>query len=120
MVYDAGSEWRDGLPFGRGRLIYKDGSLFTGYFSKGIPNGEGRFISSQGWYYEGDIQKEQAEGKGIFIFERLGYRYEGEWAADYPDGIGKETWVKAGNISTYEGEFVRGEKHGLGKYKCGD
>ena len=108
------------MPFGKGRLIYKDGSLFAGYFSKGIPNGEGRFISSQGWYYEGDIQKEQAEGKGVFIFEKLGYRYEGEWAADYPDGLGKETWVKAGSISTYEGEFVRGEKHGLGKYKCGE
>jgi hypothetical protein len=75
LVYDAEGEWRDGLPYGRGRLLYRDGSLYDGYFTKGVPDGEGRFVSSQGWYYQGELQKEQAEGHGVFVFEKSGYRY---------------------------------------------
>jgi hypothetical protein len=68
LIYDKDSEWRDGLPHGKGRLIYPDGSLYSGYFVKGVPSGEGRFVSSQGWYYEGELIKEQAEGRGVFAF----------------------------------------------------
>jgi hypothetical protein len=74
-------------------------------------------VSSQGWYYEGQLSKEQAEGKGIFVFEKCGYKYDGSWAGDYPDGNGRETWTRGGRLCTYEGEFVRGQKHGVGKYR---
>ena len=60
LIYDAGGQWKDGLPHGYGKLVYQDGSIYTGYFENGVPHGQGRFISSQGWYYEGDIEKEQA------------------------------------------------------------
>lgn len=39
LIYDANSEWRDGVPNGRGRLIYPDGSTYTGTFLKGVPHG---------------------------------------------------------------------------------
>ena len=39
LIYDANSEWQDGLPHGKGRLIYPDGSCYTGSFVKGVPSG---------------------------------------------------------------------------------
>lgn len=89
LIYDANSEWQDGLPHGNGRLVYPDGSIYYGSFLKGVPSGEGRFVSSQGWYYEGELFKEQAQGKGVFAFERIGYRYEGDWEGDLPNGRGR-------------------------------
>ena len=37
-----------------------------------------------------------------------------------PNGKGKETWVKPGFLSVYDGEYVAGKKHGRGKYKTDD
>ena len=68
LIYDANSEWQEGVPHGSGHLIYPDGSCYKGSLIKGIPSGQGRFISSQGWYYEGELYKEQAQGRGIFAF----------------------------------------------------
>jgi hypothetical protein len=39
LIYDAGGEWKDGLPHGYGKLVYQDGSIYTGYFEKGVPHG---------------------------------------------------------------------------------
>ena len=77
------------MPNGMGRLIYPDGNLYHGTFLKGVPHGEGRFISNQGWYYEGELVREQAEGDGVFVFDAIGYRYEGQWEGDMPNGNGK-------------------------------
>jgi hypothetical protein len=120
MIYDANSEWNDGMPHGWGKLIYPDGSCYSGTFIKGVPSGQGRFISSQGWFYEGDLFKEQAQGKGVFGFENIGYRYEGEWEGDLPNGRGRETWTRPNFVASYEGEYVAGKKQGKGIYKHGN
>lgn len=56
----------------------------------------------------------------MFSFEKLGYKYDGQWEGDLPNGKGKEIWSKPGYLSVYEGEYLAGKKHGLGKYKSGD
>ena len=48
-------EYRDGRPYGKGRMFFPDGSIFTGLFFDGVPHGEGRMITKQGVYYEGDV-----------------------------------------------------------------
>ena len=39
--------------------------------------------------------------EGVFCFEKLGYRYEGQWEGDLPNGKGKESWVRPGYLATY-------------------
>lgn len=38
-------EYRDGRPYGKGRMFFPDGSIFTGLFFDGVPHGEGRMIT---------------------------------------------------------------------------
>lgn len=35
-IYMGDSEWMDGLPNGKGRLLYPDGSIYTGFFVRGV------------------------------------------------------------------------------------
>lgn len=46
-----------------------------------------------------------------------GYKYEGEWAHDLPNGRGMEV---NGVGEQYKGEFVMGRKFGNGVYKWVD
>jgi 1-phosphatidylinositol-4-phosphate 5-kinase len=42
-----------------------------------------------------------------------GYRYEGQWFNDYPNGKGKALYE---NGCSYIGEFLNNKKHGLGTF----
>lgn len=53
-------------------------------------------------------------GFGIYIFENKS-KYEGNWRNSRPNGKG--TFTEVDQTYTYEGNFVNGVEHGLGKYK---
>jgi len=36
--------FRNGLPDGKGKYVYDNGNIFTGYWSKGLKNGQGKFV----------------------------------------------------------------------------
>lgn len=47
-------------------------------------------ITIDGIYYEGEVSQYLAHGKGIFVNQPKGYKYEGEWLHNKPDGAGIE------------------------------
>ena len=47
---------------GRGKLSWKDGSLYEGNWANDAPNGKGRLIHANGDVYEGDWVDNKATG----------------------------------------------------------
>ncbi|GMF22429.1 unnamed protein product [Phytophthora lilii] len=117
--------------------VFPNGDTYEGEFADGLRNGFGIFTEcATGSTYEGQWLQDLRHGSGIltsgskdFIYDgawendkRCGYghcvisggreTYSGQWWANAFHGTGKYTDAE-GNI--YEGEFVRGKKHGVGK-----
>ena len=83
-------EVKDGIPEGRGKLIYGgkyQGDSYEGDFRKGEPNGKGIYCHSNGNIYEGSFRNDKAYGKGIFYYKN-GDRYEGDFIDDNREGKG--------------------------------
>ena len=81
-------EWKDNLRHGKGKRTYPDGSIYKGNFVNGAQEGEGELQKPDGGWYLGNFANNKFNGKG-HLFE----------------GDGSEN---------YEGEFLNGEKHGIG------
>ncbi|GHU27589.1 hypothetical protein FACS1894152_4410 [Bacilli bacterium] len=111
-------QMKDGRPFGRGMVIWEDGSRVMGEFYGGRTpkdpyvrlekqklkqpraNDYGQFVN-----YAGEVdEKGQAKGKGFGEFKyKNGDVYIGEMENGRPVGIGLVTWVEDGRSRT--GEF---------------
>ena len=110
-------EWNsNNEKHGKGSQVWKDGSLYEGYWIGGKANGRGRLIHSNGDVYEGEWVNDKAEGKGIYIHSD-GAKYEGSWLNDKQHGFGVETWPDG---AKYEGHYENGQKHGTGKFEWAD
>jgi hypothetical protein len=86
-------EWNpeDNTKCGRGKIIYKDGSLFEGMFARDKPNGQGRLIKDDGETYIGEWKDGMYNGEGTLIGIN-GSKYEGKFLNDRFHGWGRETW----------------------------
>ncbi|OMJ77103.1 hypothetical protein SteCoe_23375 [Stentor coeruleus] len=110
-------EWNSNKErHGKGVNIWKDGSLYEGYWEKDKPNGRGRLIHSNGDVYQGEWINDKAHGYGIYIHTD-GAKYEGLWENDKQHGKGCETWLDG---AKYDGDYVYGQKHGIGKFEWAD
>ncbi|KAE9063315.1 hypothetical protein PF010_g29047, partial [Phytophthora fragariae] len=123
--------------FGFHRHVYPSGDVYEGEFKEGRRDGFGIFTErSTGITYEGQWVQDLRHGNGVltsgskdFIYDgawendqRCGYghcvisggreTFSGQWCGNAFHGIGKYTDAEG---SVYEGEFVRGKKHGVGK-----
>lgn len=121
IMVDNGSiytgEWNTlNQKHGKGSQVWKDGSLYEGFWVNGKANGRGRLIHSNGDVYEGEWTDDKAEGKGIYIHSD-GAKYEGSWLNDKQHGFGTETWPDG---AKYEGDYKDGQKHGHGKFEWAD
>ncbi|OMJ85428.1 hypothetical protein SteCoe_13271 [Stentor coeruleus] len=101
---------------GKGTHIWKDGSLYEGYWENDKANGRGRLIHSNGDVYEGEWVNDKAHGHGIYIHSD-GAKYEGTWENDKQHGQGSETWPDG---AKYQGQYINGQKHGFGKFEWAD
>ncbi|KAF4149226.1 MORN repeat domain-containing protein [Phytophthora infestans] len=122
---------------GTHRYVYPNRDVYEGEFKEGHRNGFGIFTErATGNTYEGQWMQDLRHGSGVltsgsrdFIYdgawendERCGYghcvisggreTYSGQWRGNSFHGTGNYTDAE-GNI--YEGEFVQGKKHGVGK-----
>ncbi|KAK1941900.1 Radial spoke head 10 B [Phytophthora citrophthora] len=132
-VADSGEHPMDGTH----RHVYRNGDVYEGEFKDGHRDGFGIFTErATGSTYEGQWMHNARHGTGIltsgskdFIYDgawendtRCGFghcvisggreTYSGQWRANSFHGTGKYTDAEG---SIYEGEFVRGKKHGVGK-----
>ena len=75
-------EWNvENQRHGKGKVFFKDGSIFEGHWLYGMVNGLGRHIHSDGAYYLGQWKDDMVHGKGI-LMHKDGASYDGEWSCD--------------------------------------
>jgi hypothetical protein len=60
--------------------------------------------------YVGQWKDGQRHGKGLYVSTRDGFRYNGEWLTDKPDGQGTLTLASG---DRYDGWWRQGQRHGI-------
>ena len=127
-----------------GTLNYSDGSIYEGEILYGrIRNGTGTFTWPSGETYTGNWENDSFTGKGEMTWPNLG-TYSGEFSNGKRDGTGTFTWAYSGDpeegkpvsyegswtadqigpsgkltlagIGTYEGEFTKNTRNGIGEF----
>lgn len=98
---------------GEGTIEYDGGGVYTGELVFGVPQGKGKYTYPDGSTYEGDFEDGYFHGYGILTDVEYGYRYEGEFAYDLFHGKGFLTYDDG---ASYEGDFQNDEFHGRGTY----
>ncbi len=63
---------------GKGRMIFEDGSVYTGFFINGLPDGEGECKYVNGDVYKGRWSNGRPAGKGQYVYSN-GLVLSGEW-----------------------------------------
>ncbi|MGB3079792.1 MAG: caspase family protein [Saprospiraceae bacterium] len=85
---------------GKGRLIFDDGSAYTGFFSNGYPEGEGECKFVNGDLYNGDWSNGKPNGRGKYTYAN-GISLSGEWKEgkyiDVPK-VTKKSYAEGANI----------------------
>lgn len=140
-----GGDLMNGVPQGKGTLLYDDGDTYEGEFlggkfhGKGVStrndgnirydgewrngkfHGEGIYYYSKGdpqnrAHYQGRFFNGVRVGKGVLMWKD-GTSYEGDFEENKMSGQGVMKWP-CGDV--YEGEFANGTRNGYGKYTSAD
>lgn len=97
-----------GLPEGKGRLSYKDGSFYFGLWKQGKRAGIGSFYYANGDVFQGYWRDDQKHGKGWFYFHTGDRLYADFWKGK-ANGEGRYYTAK-GDVSF--GYFRENWRHG--------
>jgi len=104
-------QFLEGVPHGKGAETMLDGSTFEGVYFGGIRK-QGKITWKDGSSYEGFFENDKFNGKGKYNWGNQ-KQYEGEWKDGKMNGKGKLIYSDG---SYYEGDFINGKKSGQGKY----
>jgi hypothetical protein len=63
---------------GRGRMVFEDGSVYTGFFLNGLPDGDGECRYVNGDVYKGRWSNGRPAGKGQYVYSN-GLVLSGDW-----------------------------------------
>lgn len=110
-IYDYEGEMQDGLPDGKGKAIFSNGTSFSGNFKQGMFHGNGILKSKDETICDGEFRYDQLNGQVKVTFQN-GMTFEGLYKNDKPNGFGK---LKNKQGYSYIGMFNDGLKHGYGK-----
>ena len=100
-----------GLCHGRGRAEFRDGSRYEGEFKDNMMHGSGTYTWPDGTVYEGEFVDNRMQGRGRYSWPD-GSVYEGGISDGLRHGSGV---LRCGFCpSEYDGEWVRGRRHGVG------
>lgn len=66
---------------GKGMQVWKDGTIYEGWWLNNHANGRGRIIHADGDMYEGDWKDGKQEGNGTYTHTN-GVKYIGMWQDD--------------------------------------
>ncbi|KAG5474122.1 hypothetical protein CUR178_04233 [Leishmania enriettii] len=122
-------QWARGLPHGQGTWRWSDGSRYSGAVAHYLPSGAGTLTGVSSFHYTGDLREGQAEGSGVWEDKARGLKYEGQWRAGQPHGLGvavllavasppgsqasAPTWSESSRV--YEGSWAHGKPSGQGR-----
>ena len=85
---------------GKGRMVFEDGSVYTGFFLNGLPDGEGECRYVNGEVYKGRWRNGRPSGRGCYSYTN-GVVLNGEWSeGKYMDDrpIEKPSYAEGVNI----------------------
>ena len=82
-------EWLVGTDIreGRGISIWKDGSMYEGYYKNNLSYSIGRLLHSDGDIYHGEFKNSKADGLGYYL-HKDGSCFRGFWKEDKQHGRG--------------------------------
>jgi hypothetical protein len=104
-------EFKNGMLWGPGELVYEDGRKYVGEFVRGRFQGKGRYEDRNSEVFEGDFYKDEFTGSGTHT-RKDGARYEGVFLNWRYHGAGRYVDSRG---HAYEGEFLNGEMTGPGR-----
>lgn len=107
-TYEGIVSW--GIPSGKGKLTYTNGSVYTGDFESGSRQGKGNFRTSGGDVYDGDWKSDRFNGSGKLILAD-GSRYEGAFKDGKRNGAGTQSYADG---RQYTGNWIDDKKSGSG------
>lgn len=98
---------------GRGVCIFKDDTMYEGFWKEDSMTGPGRLIKSSGEVYKGNFENGKFHGEGTLVQEvgDTRYAYEGNWKEGIMDGHGHEQFQDG---SSYLGYYKNGKFSGKG------
>ncbi|CEL94544.1 unnamed protein product [Vitrella brassicaformis CCMP3155] len=97
---------------GKGKILYPDGSIYSGEFVNNKRHGRGFLFGADGTRYVGDWYEDEKHGEGKEV--RVdGSVYIGQFRSGLRHGKGALTW-KDGNV--YQGDFKDGSAEGFGRF----
>ena len=88
--YRGTTEGEYGRPHGFGRMIWPDGSSFSGEWVEGVMEGEGEMVWHDGSCFEGDWSEGKRHGKGVYE-DVSGSVFDGQWVHGVFQGEGTRT-----------------------------
>ncbi|KAH7352137.1 hypothetical protein KP509_19G031600 [Ceratopteris richardii] len=97
-----------GLPEGKGRLSYEDGSFYYGFWKRGKRAGFGSFYYANGDVFQGYWRDDQKHGKGWFYFHSGDRLYADFWKGK-ANGEGRYYSAKG---DVFFGHFKESWRHG--------
>jgi len=97
-------DWKNDKIEGKGKMIWKDGSIYEGEWSNNLKEGKGIQIWPNGQKYEGNFKNSKFEGKGVLYYEN-GDRYEGDFKNDNRHGSGIMYYIRDGKKGKSMGDF---------------
>lgn len=111
-------EEKNGVPHGKGKMIYDNGDVYEGEWFDGKENGYGiryAYFEDEGELhkeYEGEWKDNKREGLGISYYEDGNKEYEGSWKNDNINGHG--ILYSVYGYKYYDGEFYESGFNGHG------
>jgi hypothetical protein len=114
-------ETRNGVPFGSGKMIYRNGDKYEGEWRNGNRHGNGNLTFAENdevdrKFYSGNWENDQRTGSGLMIWkdgQKFGEKYVGEFENGSKNGFGKSNYADG---NTYEGEFKDDKFSGNGTF----
>ena len=106
ILYNGPTLW--GLPYGKGTLIFEDGTIYDGLVDKYRMIGNGTFRHPDGRQYSCHLNKWR-EGQGTYIWVD-GARYDGNWHSGLRDGEGTMIYPNGAKVhGTWEKDVYVGD-----------
>ncbi len=101
---------------GRGILLFRDGSMYSGDFHASEFHGQGEFRTPDGEHYRGEWLNGKRHGFGATVFADGG-QFTGQFRANERHGRGTYIWPDG---VTYSGGWRDGAPHGRGVLELTD
>ena len=101
--------WKKNKTSRKGKIKYKNGDIYEGYFSNDIKEGYGKMTYKNGDYYCGNWVNNKKEGKGKMIYNNGG-NYE-----NFLNNLYKSIFKNKTSGDKYNGNWIKDKKHGEGE-----